>query len=112
VAGGRVTFGKAFQVGLLIALVASVCYVAVWEVYYFTVKPDFCGKWTAHELEQAKAAGADAAKLAKIEEEGVQMEKMLANPVLNSAFTFLEPFPVGLAAALISAGILRRRPSD
>src|SRR5437868_15461251 len=34
VAAGRVTFGKAFQVGLLIMLVASVCYVLSWEVVY------------------------------------------------------------------------------
>ena len=109
VAGGRLTFGKAFQVGILIALVASVCYVVVWEVYYFTAKPDICAKYTAYELEKAKASGADAAKVAEIEKQGEEMKKMLANPVMNSAMTFLEPFPVGLAASLISAGILRRK---
>jgi hypothetical protein len=30
-AGGSVTFGRAFKVGLLITLVATVCYVATWE---------------------------------------------------------------------------------
>ena len=109
VAGGRLTFGKGFQVGVLIALVASACYVGVWEIYYFTAKPDFCAKYTAHELEKAKAAGADAAKLTEIEQQGEQMKKLLANPVTNAAMTFLEPFPIGLAASLISAGILRRR---
>jgi hypothetical protein len=109
VAGGRLTFGKGFQVGILIALVASVCYVVVWEVYYFTAKPDICAKYTAYELEKAKAAGADAAKIAEIEKQGEEMKKMLANPVTNAAMSFLEPFPVGLTAALISAAILRRR---
>jgi hypothetical protein len=34
---------------------------------------------------------------------------MLDDPLKNSAMTFLEPFPVGLAIALISAVILRRK---
>jgi hypothetical protein len=30
------------------------------------------------------------------------------NPLVNSLYTFIEPFPVGLVMTLISAGILRR----
>ena len=31
------------------------------------------------------------------------------NPLLNSAMTFLEPFPVGLFVTLISAAVLRKK---
>jgi hypothetical protein len=110
VAGGRLTFGKGFQVGILIALVASLCYVVAWEVYYYTAKPDFCAQYTAHQVRKAKEKGADAAAIAKIEAEGRQLEEWLANPLINGAMTFLEPFPIGLLAALVSAGILRRKP--
>ena len=34
---------------------------------------------------------------------------MYKNPLYNVAFTFMEPLPVGLAVALISAGVLSRR---
>ena len=44
VAGGTVRFGRAFAVGALIATVASVCYVATWEVIYFNFAPDFAAK--------------------------------------------------------------------
>src|SRR5687767_2395792 len=54
VAGGSVSFGRAFKVGALIALVASVCYVATWEVIYFNFAPDFMGKYQAHLLEKAR----------------------------------------------------------
>ena len=34
------------------------------------------------------------------------------NPLLNAAFAFIEPFPIGLIVSLVSAGILRRRGPD
>ena len=33
----------------------------------------------------------------------------LTLPLMNSAMTFIEPFPVGLVVTLVSAAILRRR---
>src|SRR5437762_3404447 len=35
VGGGKISFGRAFAVGLLIMLISSACYVAAWEVIYF-----------------------------------------------------------------------------
>lgn len=40
-AGGSISFGKAFVVGILITVVASICYVGTWEVVYFKFMPDF-----------------------------------------------------------------------
>jgi hypothetical protein len=34
---------------------------------------------------------------------------MLDNPLVNAAFTFLEPFPIGLVMSLVSAAILRTK---
>src|SRR4029077_3788775 len=41
VMAGAIGFGRAFKVGILIALIASVCYVATWEAIYYTIAPDF-----------------------------------------------------------------------
>src|SRR5580765_6463658 len=41
VAGGRLTFGRGFAVGILIALISSACYVGSWEVVYFKLMPGF-----------------------------------------------------------------------
>ena len=65
-------------------------------------------------MEQVRASGGSQqmidAKLKEMKDLGV----MLNNPLINAAFTFIEPFPVGLLLTLISAAILRRkrRPSD
>jgi hypothetical protein len=115
VRGGSVRFGRAFAVGALIAVISSVCYVATWEVMYFKFMPDFLSKYQARELEKARAGGASAGALAKQKAEMDKMAEMYKNPVVNSAMTLVEPLPVGLLIALVSAGILsraRKRDAD
>lgn len=112
VAGGSITFGRALGVGLLIMVVASLCYVATWEIIYFGFPNDFAAKYSAHMIEQARAAGATEAQLATKVKEMAEYQRMYANPLFNIAITFLEPLPVGLVLTLVTAGILgRRRPS-
>jgi hypothetical protein len=108
VRGGSVRFGRAFAVGALIALISSLCYVATWEVMYFKFMPDFLTKYQAQALEKARAGGASEGALAKQKAEAEKMAEMYKNPVINSAMTLVEPLPVGLVIALVSAGILSR----
>jgi uncharacterized protein DUF4199 len=108
VRGGSVRFGRAFAVGALIALISCVCYVATWEVMYFKFMPDFLSKYQAHQLDKARAGGASEAALAKQKAEMDKLGEMYKNPIVNSAMTFMEPLPVGLVIALVSAGILSR----
>ena len=106
---GTVGFGRALAVGSLIGVVASVCYVATWEVMYFKFMPDFLTKYGAHELEKARAGGASEAALAQKKLELDKFEKMYQNPAVNAAFTILEPLPVALVVAVVSAGVLSRK---
>jgi hypothetical protein len=109
VAGGTVRFGRAFAVGGLIALVASLCYVATWEVYYYTTKPDFIGKYQEHELGKARAAGASDEAIAKRKAEMEKFAVLYEKLPYNAAMTLLEPLPVALIMSLVSAGVLSRR---
>jgi hypothetical protein len=109
VGGGTVGFRRALAVGSLIGLIASVCYVATWEVVYFKFMPDFLTKYGAHELEKARAGGASEAALAQKKAELDEFERRYQNPAINAAFTILEPLPVALIVALVSAGVLSRR---
>ena len=109
VGDGRISFGRALSVGLLIMLIASICYVVTWEIVYFNFMHDFGDKYAAYVIEQARAAGASADELAKQTEEMQKFKTMYENPLYNAAFTFLEPLPVGVPMTLISAAILRKR---
>ncbi len=63
IGGGQISFGRAFAVGILITLVASVCYVVTWEIIYFNFMPDFADKYAAYMIEKARAAGESAQKI-------------------------------------------------
>ena len=109
VSGGSVTFGRAFGVGLLITIVASVCYVATWQFIYYRLVPDFGDKYAAHAVEEAKKSGATDAQIAAKTREMAEMNQNLKNPLVNIALTFLEPLPVGILFTLITAVALSRK---
>lgn len=110
VAGGTVRFGRAFAVGALIAAVASLCYVATWEVMFFGgIAPDYLEKYQVHILAKERAKGQTEEAIARKKAELDDFAEMYKNPAINAAYTFLEPLPVALVIALVSAGVLSRR---
>jgi len=108
--GGHISFGRAFACGILIALITSICYVASWEILYFNFMPHFMDSYFAAQIHQVQSSGLDAGTIAKQVATIQQSQKLYQNPIYNAAMTFLEPLPVGLLIALISAVALRRRP--
>ena len=109
VAGGTVGFGRAFVVGALISIVASVCYVVTWEVIYFKLMPDFGSKYQVHVLEKARQAGESEEAIAERKATMDRFVELYQNPAINAAITFLEPLPVALIVSLVSAVVLSRR---
>ncbi len=109
VAGGSVSFGRAFSVGLLIVVIASACYVATWQFIYYRITPDFTEKYSAYALEQARKGGASEAEIAAKAAEMARFSELYKNPLVNIGFTFLEPLPVGLVFTLVTAGLLSRK---
>jgi hypothetical protein len=109
VAGGEIGFGRAMAVGSLIVLVASLCYVATWELMYFKIAPEYAANMQAHMIEQAQASGGSPEEVRQKVEEIQRFAVMYRNPFINAAITLLEPLPVGLIFALVTAGVLSRR---
>ncbi len=116
IGGGTISFGRAFAVGILIAVIASVCYVIAWEIVYFNFMHDsmhdFVDKYAAHAVEQVRASGASAETIQAKLQEMKKFKQMYENPFFNAAITFTEPFPVGLIITLVSAAILRKKPKQ
>src|SRR5687768_1802404 len=112
IGAGQISFGKAFSVGILITLISSLIYVIVWLIVYFNFMPDFFDKYTNYMIANVRASGASAEQVAREVENINNMKALYTNPLFNAAFTFLEPFPVGLIITLISAAVLKKRRRD
>src|ERR1700692_1534010 len=48
--GGQISLGRAFACGILIALIPSACYVAMWEILYFNFMPHFMDSYFAAQI--------------------------------------------------------------
>lgn len=111
VGGGAITFARAFKVGILITLISCAVYVISWEIVYFNFLPDFADKYSAHMIDKMRAGGASEAALEAERTKMADFKKLYANPLINVGITFMEVFPVGLVVTLISAAILRKKPT-
>ncbi|HEX3145834.1 MAG TPA: DUF4199 domain-containing protein [Pyrinomonadaceae bacterium] len=113
IGGGRISFGRAFSVGILIMLISSACYVVAWEVVYFKVmhEPmhDFIEKYGLHEVDKVRKSGASEQEIQAKLQEMKWMRDHYDNVFFNAALTLLEPLPPGLIMTLISAAILRKK---
>src|SRR5580693_3453150 len=106
---GQISFGRAFACGILITLISSVCYVVMWEVLYFNFMPHFMDGYFAAQIHKLQSSGLDPSTIAARVAAILHSQQLYQNPFVNMAYTFIEPFPVGLIITLISAAILRRK---
>lgn len=107
VLGGVIKFLPALGVGLGISAVASLGWVIAWEISLAVTKFDFVAVYNQMTLDQARADGASAERLAQVAKDGEAFGQMYANPAIRMGITFLEMFPIGVVIALISALLLR-----
>ena len=109
-AGGAITFGRGFAIGICITLISCVFYVVAWEIVYFNFMSHSMDGYFAAMIQKAQSGPgtpeAIQAKVAAIR----HSQQMYKNPFVNALYTFIEPFPVGLFNTLISAAILRKKP--
>lgn len=103
---GVISFGKAFQVGILITLISAVLYTLVWEIVYFNFLNDMMDGYFAAEAERLKASGASQAELQSSLDMAV---KYKTNPLYNAAFTILEPTTITVPMTLIASLIMKRK---
>jgi len=105
--GGVIRFVPALLVGLGISAVASLMYTVGWEISLATSGFDFGAAYSQAAIEQARAAGAPDAEIARITERAAEFARMYANPLYRLPTTFVEIFPIGVLISLISAALLR-----
>jgi len=109
---GAIRFWKGFQVGILIALIASLMYGLTWEAYLLT-RPagsvPFIDKYSDFVINKMKEKGASSDKIDQKIKEMDRVKIMYQNPVMRFGMTIMEILPVGILITLISAALLRKK---
>lgn len=105
--GGVIRFGKALAIGFGIAAIATVLYVAAWELYLYYTDYTFMDEYARMTLEQAKEAGKSASEIAAIQKQFDDYRDVYANPLTRMAYTAMEISPVAILIPIISATLLR-----
>jgi hypothetical protein len=108
-AGGVISFGRGFTIGLGITLISCVFYVITWEIIYFNFMSHSMDGYFAKLIQQAQASPgtpeAIQAKVAAVR----HSQQLYQNPFFNALYTVIEPLPVDLFITLVSAIILRKK---
>lgn len=106
---GKISFLKAFLIGIGISAIASIMYVAAWGIEYHFFMPDFLEKYSSASIEKLQKSNLSTADLeAKMKE--INASKSLYDSIFSfSLITFAEIFPVGLLVTIISALILKKK---
>lgn len=107
--GGVISFGKAFKVGILIALIASTIYVINWLIYYYTSGSQFMEVYAESMHNQLVESGASTAEIARQDAEMKEFMVMYQNPLFNAAMTYMEILPMGILFAFVTALVMKRK---
>jgi hypothetical protein len=109
---GAIRFWKGFQVGLLIALIASLMYAITWEIYTQvnpTSSAAFIDYYAKCQIDKKREKGDSAAEMDNLVKKMNDVKQLYANPVIRFSMVLMEILPVGVIIALISAAVLRKK---
>ena len=109
---GFITFGKAFKVGMLMSLITATIYVGTWMVEHHFIFPDFMEKYSENSIIALEKQGLPAAEFQAEKEKILYYKELYKNPLWIILFTYMEiMIPIGLLVPVISAAILKRKPT-
>jgi hypothetical protein len=108
-AGGNITFGRGFLIGLAITFIASVFYVIAWEITFAKSGEWFMQQWSLSELEKLKSSGSTEEELKMAKQKWDEFRQLYQNPLIRFGMTLMEIVPVGLVISLLSAALLRKK---
>lgn len=102
---GVISFGKAFRIGALIALIGSSMYVLFGLGYYYLFVPEFLDVYIENVLRNCTSPEELAAKTKAM----ASFREMYKNPFFAILISYTEVLPLGLIVALVSALILKNK---
>jgi hypothetical protein len=109
--GGIITFSKAFQVGILVTLIACLFYVLSWEIFYQNAGENYILDYQNSYIENMRSSGESEQKINDFKNEMQSFATQYENFFFRIFITLLEILPVGFIITLISALLLKNKKS-
>ena len=103
IGNGFISFGKAFQVGALTALIPSV-FMFLSTVFFYLTKGDEFKQWAMAELEKSMTTAEFAAMTEQIQAN----QALYENPYFQGLIMFLTVLILGLIISVITAFVLKK----
>lgn len=100
---GKVSFLKAFLIGLGISVIASIFYSVSWGFFDGFSGGEFIEQYATSTINQLKEDGASAEEIEAAEIQMDSYREAYKNPVSKMLWTSIEIFPVGILVSIISA---------
>lgn len=104
VGGGFISFGKAFQIGSLTALIPSAFMFVSTVIFYLSYGDEF-KEWAFAQMEKSTPPE----KLAEMMEQYQANQALYDNPYFQGFIMFLTVMVIGLIISLITAYILQKK---
>lgn len=108
VLNGVVSFGRAFLLGLYIALIASTLYVVTWMLISELFMPDFMDNYIKAAISKINESSLSGTEKMEQINQYEKMAEWYKKPILKFLFTYLEVLPIGILMSLIAAAFLRK----
>lgn len=109
VLGGKISFGKAFTLGMGISAISSIIFGIYVYFLYTAIAPDLSGKMIEVYREKIKTSGQTQEVVTKQLEEFEKEAPMWNNPFLQSFVMLVTVFFIGIIISLITAVILKKK---
>ena len=106
---GKVSFKNGLLIGLGIALISATCYSLMWLVVYYNFVPNFMEDYATFCTKKLQESGASEMELAKNQAQLQQYKDIYKTPLGVFGVTLMEPLPIGILGALVSAFILKKK---
>ncbi len=108
ISDGKVSFGKALSIGLLISLFASVAFAVINAVYVEVIDPNFTADYYNYHVAEIKS-NLSGAELEEALEKMESQKELFSSTTVGSLVMFLTVFVIGFIISLISSLILQRK---
>lgn len=106
---GQVSFKNGLLIGLSIALISCICYSLMWMVVYYNFMPNFMDDYADFSIRKLKESGASEMELAKNQAQLQEFKDIYKTPLGVFGITLMEPLPIGILGAVVSAFILKKK---